>query len=138
MTFCGDPSLARGCRLGHSDHVMVMRKRKSRRRVQQPGGRSNLWFRKCHYVAGGRYLQISHSGVGCVGELLLWQVARSTLVTGRPTGQEALVTRPVSDCVGCGAGQAEQDRVIGQMDIRQTESHPLPVQVPGSGFLAVS
>ncbi len=84
-----------------------------------------------------QYLQTSNSRVGCVGELLLRQVIRSTLVTGDPVGQETLVTRPVSDGVGCGTRQAEQNSVIGQTDISQTKSHPLTVEVPGSGFLAV-
>lgn len=84
-----------------------------------------------------QYLQTSNGRVSCVGEALLRQVIRSTLVTGDPVGQETLVTGPVSDGVGCGARQAEQNRVIGQTDVSQTESHPLPVEVPGSGFLTV-
>ena len=83
------------------------------------------------------YLQTSNGRVGCVGELALWQVIWSTLVTGDPIWQETLVTRPISDGVGCGTRQAEQNCVIGQMNISQTKSHPLPVEVPGSGFFAV-
>lgn len=84
-----------------------------------------------------QYLQTSNSRVGCIGELLLRQVIWATLVTGDPVWQETLVTRPVSDGVGCGTRQAELHRVIGQMDVSQTKSHPLTVEVPGSGFLAV-
>lgn len=139
MTFTDDPSVASGRGLGYSDNMKVLRERRCERerRVQQPGGRSNLWFRKCQYVAATQYLQTSDSGVGRVGELLLRQVVQSTLVTGDPVWQETLVTRPVSDGVGCGTRQAEQNCVIGQADISQTKSHPLPVEVPGSGLLAV-
>ncbi|KAK5906671.1 hypothetical protein CesoFtcFv8_004596 [Champsocephalus esox] len=84
-----------------------------------------------------QYLQTSNSRVGCVGELLLGQIIRSTLVTWDPVGQETLVTGRVGDGVRCGTRQAEQNSVIGQMDLSQTESHPLPGEVPGYGFLAV-
>lgn len=109
-------------------------------RLQQPGGLSNLWLKKCRHaavVAAAQYLQTPDGRVGCVGELLLRQVVHSPLVTRDPVGQEALVTRPVRDGVGGGTRQAEQNRVIGQADIGQTKSHPLAVEVPGSGLLAV-
>lgn len=109
-------------------------------RLQQPGGLSNLWLKKCRHaaaVAAVQYLQTPDGGVGCVGELLLRQVAHSPLVTWDPVGQEALVTRPVGDGVGGGTRQAEQNRVIGEADIGQTKSHPLAGEVPGSGLLAV-
>lgn len=83
------------------------------------------------------YLQTSNSRVGRVGELLLGQVIWSTLVTGGPVWQKTLVARAVGDGVGCGTGQAEQNCVIGQMDLSQTKSHPLPGEVPGSSFLTV-
>lgn len=112
-------------------------------RLQQPGGLSNLWLKKCRHAAAVavsaavQYLQTPDGGVGCVGKLLLRQVVHSPLVTWDPVGQEALVTRPVRDGVGGGTRQAEQNRVIGQADIGQAKSHPLAVEVPGSGLLAV-
>lgn len=84
-----------------------------------------------------QYLQTSNSRVGSVGELLLGHVVQPPLVTGDPIWQETLVTGSVGDGVGCGTGQADQNCVIGKADISQAKSHPLPVQVPGPGLLAV-
>lgn len=134
MTFTDSPSVVGGRGFEQSDNMKVLR---TRRRVQQPGGWNNLWFKKCQDRVMVQYLQTSNCRVGCVGEALLRQVIRSALVTRDPVRQETLVTGPVSDGVGCGTRQAEQNCVIGQTDVSQTESHPLPVEVPGSGFLAV-
>lgn len=47
------------------------------------------------------------------------------------------MTRPVSDGVGCRSRCADQDCVIRHLNVGQTEFHPLPVQVPGSGFFTL-
>lgn len=84
-----------------------------------------------------QYLQTSNSRVSSVGELLLGHIVQSPLVTGDPIWQETLVTGSVSDGVGCGTRQADENRVIGKADISQTKSHPLSVQVPGPCLLTV-
>lgn len=58
------------------------------------------------------------------------------LVTWDPVRQKALVAGPVSDSVRCGPREAEQHCMVGYADVVQTEPHPLPVEVAGSGVLA--
>lgn len=53
-------------------------------------------------------------------------------------GKKTLVAGSVGDGVWSGARQAEQNRVIVQLDISQAKSDPLPVQVPGPGLLTVT
>jgi len=84
------------------------------------------------------YLQTSDGRVGGVGELRAGRLVGTALPARCPARQQALVVGgDVCYGVGGGAGQAEQDRVIGQTDVAQAESHPLSVEEAGRGRLAV-
>lgn len=58
-------------------------------------------------------------------------------VTLSPAGQETLVAGPVHNSAGGGARQAEEDAVIGQLDVCQAQVCPLLVQVLSPGLLVV-